>query len=150
MIFKPFARRNVKAIQKKEYMKDERNNLERLKGKNPFAVPEGYLEGLPAQIMSGLPEKPRQETAKRVSLAERVRPWLYMAAVFAGLGLFFKAIMTVLPSDGMQADPLLVKTDMPADSLDMPEETTEDEEYLEYIEAQYTNYLLAEELALSE
>lgn len=150
MIFKPFALRNVKAIQKNEYMKDERNNLERLKGKNPFSVPEGYLEGLPAQIMSGLPEKPRQETAKRVSLLERVRPWLYMAAVFAGLGLFFKALVTVLPSDGTQADPLLVKTEVPADSLDALQESEEDEEYLEYIEAQYTNYLLAEELALTE
>lgn len=131
-------------------MKDERNNLGRLKGKNPFSVPEGYLEGLPAQIMSQLPEKPRQETVTRISLMQRLRPWLYMAAVFAGLGLFFKAIVTVLPSDGTHSDSLLVKTDVPADSLDALEETEEDEEYLEYIEAQYTNYLLAEELAQSE
>lgn len=150
MIFKPFARRSVKAIQKNEYMKDDRNNLERLKGKNPFSVPKGYLEGLPAQIMSGLPEKPRQQTAKRVSLLERVRPWLYMAAVFAGLGLFFKAIVTIFPSDSTHTDALLVKTEVPADSLDALEESEEDEEYLEYIEAQYTHYLLAEELASAE
>ena len=27
-------------------MKTEQNNLDRLKGKNPFTVPEGYMEGL--------------------------------------------------------------------------------------------------------
>lgn len=151
MIFKPFARLNVKAVQKKKYMKDERNNLESLKGKNPFSVPEGYLEGLTTQIMSQLPEKPRTEQTKQISLMERVRPWLYMAAVFAGLGLFFKGIVSILPSSTEPAsNSLLVKTEISADSLNSLEGTEEDEEYLEYIETQYTNYLLAEELALSE
>lgn len=27
-------------------MKTEQNNLDRLKGKNPFTVPEGYMEGI--------------------------------------------------------------------------------------------------------
>ena len=36
-------------------MKTEQNNLDRLKGKNPFTVPEGYMEGLTANIMSQLP-----------------------------------------------------------------------------------------------
>lgn len=151
MIFKPFISASVKAVQKKKYMKDERNNLESLKGKNPFSVPEGYLEGLTTQIMSQLPEKPPMEQTKSVSLMERIRPWLYMAAVFAGLGLFFKGIVAVLPTGtDTSSHSLLVKTEVPADSLDTLEETEEDEEYLEYIEAQYTHYLLAEELALSE
>ena len=71
-------------------MKTEQNNLDRLKGKNPFTVPEGYMEGLTANIMSQLPEREPEEEVKKVSLMDRVRPWLYMAAVFAGLGLFFK------------------------------------------------------------
>ena len=81
-------------------MKKEENNLDRLKGTNPFTVPEGYMEGLTERIMSQLPEKP-EERAKRISLMDRVRPWLYMAAVFAGLGLFFKAIVGINGSDGL-------------------------------------------------
>ena len=73
-------------------MKTEQNNLDRLKGKNPFTVPEGYMEGLTANIMSQLPEREPEEEVKKVSLMDRVRPWLYMAAVFAGLGLFFKVL----------------------------------------------------------
>ena len=79
-----------KQYKKRKSMKKEENNLDRLKGTNPFTVPEGYMEGLTERIMSQLPEKP-EERAKRISLMDRVRPWLYMAAVFAGLGLFFKA-----------------------------------------------------------
>lgn len=132
-------------------MKDERNNLEHLKGKNPFSVPEGYLEGLTSHIMSSLPEQPCEKSPVRISLIERVRPWLYMAAVFAGLGLFFKGILLILPAgESASRDALLVKTEIPADSLNRVEETEEDAEYLEFIETQYTHYLLAEELGLGE
>lgn len=130
-------------------MKKAENNLDRLKGTNPFTVPEGYMEGLTERIMSQLPEKP-EERAKRISLMDRVRPWLYMAAVFAGLGLFFKAVVGINGSDGSTAsDSLLVRTEVPTTALDAIE-AEEDEEYLEYLEAQYANYLLDEELSYSE
>ena len=123
-------------------MKKEENNLDRLKGTNPFTVPEGYMEGLTERIMSQLPEK-QEERAKRISLMDRVRPWLYMAAVF-------KAIVGINGSDGSTAsDSLLVRTEVPTTALDAIE-AEEDEEYLEYLEAQYANYLLDEELSYSE
>ena len=138
-----------KQYKKRKSMKKEENNLDRLKGTNPFTVPEGYMEGLTERIMSQLPEK-QEERAKRISLMDRVRPWLYMAAVFAGLGLFFKAIVGINGSDGSTAsDSLLVRTEVPTTALDAIE-AEEDEEYLEYLEAQYANYLLDEELSYSE
>ncbi|MDD2952019.1 MAG: hypothetical protein PHC95_02480 [Parabacteroides sp.] len=130
-------------------MKKEENNLDRLKGTNPFTVPEGYMEGLTERIMSQLPEKTEEET-RRISMMDRVRPWLYMAAVFAGLGLFFKAIVGIGgPGGGTVSDSLLVRTEVPATALDIIE-AEEDEEYLEYLEAQYANYLLDEEFPYSE
>ena len=51
-------------------MKTEQNNLDRLKGKNPFTVPEGYMEGLTANIMSQLPEREPEEEVKKVSLMD--------------------------------------------------------------------------------
>lgn len=130
-------------------MKDEQSNLERLKGKQPFKLPEGYMEGLTADIMSRLPEK-THENVKRISLMDRVRPWLYMAAVFAGLGLFFKGIIGLGPQNEAAPKALVVKTGQPVDSLEALPSQEEDEDYREYIEAQYTDYLLAEELALAE
>ena len=124
-------------------MEKEQNNLDRFKGKNPFTVPDGYMEDLTANIMSQLPEKPQVE-AKKISMMDRMRPWLYMAAVFAGLGLFFKAIVGI---DGVQSktDTLLVQSNDASATISAIQEA-ENEEYLEYLEAQYTDYLLAEEL----
>lgn len=41
-------------------MKKKKNNLDRLKGTNPFTVPEGYMEGLTERIMSQLPRSRRR------------------------------------------------------------------------------------------
>ena len=129
-------------------MKTEQNNLDRLKGKNPFTVPEGYMEGLTTNIMSQLPDREPEKEAKKVSLMDRVRPWLYMAAVFAGLGLFFKVL--VGPEDKTaKTDSLLVKTEVSPNTVSALQ-AAEDEEYLEYLEDQYAGYILAEEIGETE
>lgn len=135
-------------------MKKNQTRLEQLKGQNPFSVPEGYMEGLADNIINQLPEKPRVE-AQKISMMDRVRPWLYMAAVFAGLGLFFKAIVGITDSNetGKNPDSLLVRTEVRAGIFASQSEDDyydEDTEYLEYIEAKYANYILAEEMGYSE
>ncbi len=129
-------------------MRKEDNSLERLKGINPFTVPDGYMEGFTERIMSQLPEKPA-EGREPVTLMDRIRPWLYMAAMFAGLGLFFKAIVGSDGLGGDASDSLLVRTELPAASMEAIQ-SEEDEEYLEYIETQYAQYLLDEEYPYSE
>lgn len=124
-------------------MEKEQNNLDRFKGKNPFTVPDGYMEDLTANIMSRLPEKPQVEV-KKISIMDRMRPWLYMAAVFAGLGLFFKAIVGI-DDEQSKTDTLLVQSNDASATISAIQDA-ENEEYLEYLEAQYTDYLLAEEL----
>lgn len=62
------------------------NQLEKIGNKNPFRAPEGYFEGLTGRIMSQLPERV-DDTPKTISLWERVQPWFYMAAMFAGIAL---------------------------------------------------------------
>ena len=133
-------------------MNKKENTLDRLKGKQPFRVPEGYMEGLTNRIMESLPEPPVME-AESVSLVERIRPWLYLAAVFAGMGLFFKAIIGVDSArEDTLSDTLLVRSEVPSASLEATESEAAQEEadYLEYIEERYANYLLRESLAESE
>ena len=133
-------------------MNKKENTLDRLKGKQPFRVPDGYMEGLTNRIMESLPEPPVME-AESVSLVERIRPWLYLAAVFAGMGLFFKAIMGVDSArEDTLSDTLLVRSEVPSASLEAIESEAAQEEadYLEYIEERYANYLLRESLAESE
>ena len=133
-------------------MNKKENTLDRLKGKQPFRVPDGYMEGLTNRIMESLPEPPVMEV-ESVSLVERIRPWLYLAAVFAGMGLFFKAIIGVDSArEDTLSDTLLVRSEVPSASLEAIESEAAQEEadYLEYIEERYANYLLRESLAESE
>ena len=133
-------------------MNKKENTLDRLKGKQPFRVPDGYMEGLTNRIMESLPEPPVME-AESVSLVERIRPWLYLAAVFAGMGLFFKAIIGVDSArEDTLSDTLLVRSEVASASLEAIESEAAQEEadYLEYIEERYANYLLRESLAESE
>ena len=133
-------------------MNKKETTLDRLKGKQPFRVPDGYMEGLTNRIMESLPEPPVME-AESVSLVERIRPLLYLAAVFAGMGLFFKAIIGVDSArEDTLSDTLLVRSEVPSASLEAIESEAAQEEadYLEYIEERYANYLLRESLAESE
>ncbi|MDR2470049.1 MAG: hypothetical protein LBD27_06170 [Tannerella sp.] len=110
-------------------MEAKPNKLDELKGTNPFKVPEGYLEGLAGQIMNSLPEEPQGET-RVISLYDRVRPWLYLAAVFVGLFFLLKIVVRVPDKDAPVNNSLYVQIHSGA----MPEE---DEEYLEYIENEF-------------
>lgn len=123
-------------------------NLDNLRGKQPFSVPKGYMDGLTDRIMNQIPEKrPQAEEPLVISWADRVRPWLYLAAVFAGLGIFFKTIVGVIPQTENKEDSLLVQSERPLVSPDEIEaEQEEDLEYLEYIEMKYSADLLANEL----
>ena len=123
-------------------------NLDNLRGKQPFSVPKGYMDGLTDRIMNQIPEKrPQAEEPLVISWADRVRPWLYLAAVFAGLGIFFKTIVGVMPQTENKEDSLLVQSERPLVSPDEIEaEQEEDLEYLEYIEMKYAADLLANEL----
>ena len=54
------------------------------KTKNPFKVPENYFAQLNEEIMSRLPEKEYVEP-RTVSLWDKVKPWVYLAAMFVGI-----------------------------------------------------------------
>ena len=127
-------------------MKTKLNELDDLKGKNPFKVPKGYMEGLTEQIMAGIPDVSHRET-KVVSLRDRIRPWLYLAAVFAGLLIFFKVFINPVSQDTAdQTDnaPAYLQALVSDDFLQYI--TDEDLEYLEYIENQYIDREFAEEI----
>lgn len=54
------------------------------KTKNPFKVPENYFAQFNQEIMVRLPEKEIVKP-KPVPIWDKVKPWVYMAAMFAGL-----------------------------------------------------------------
>lgn len=66
--------------------KEETDLLKRCGTENPFTVPEGYFADFTEQLMDKLPEREIQP-APKLTLWTRVKPWVYMAAMFCGLML---------------------------------------------------------------
>lgn len=81
-------------------MKEEDKLLRTVGTENPFRVPEGFFENLTSEVMNRLPEKetPAYEQ-KEPTLWDKVKPWMYMAAMFVGAAL----IIHVASSDRVPA-----------------------------------------------
>jgi hypothetical protein len=77
-------------------MRDNTLKLEEIEKKNPFKTPEGYFENLTANILSQLPQK--HEETHETSLWERMKPCVYMAAMFAGIMLMIKLFVGSPPN----------------------------------------------------
>jgi hypothetical protein len=126
-------------------MKEETQKLNHLKGENPFRVPPGYMENLSSRIMSQLPDLPHR-VPEKPTMMDQIRPWLYLAAVFVGLGLFINLLVGRGGSgQNTVADSLLVRTTISPEAL-FAIQAEEDIDYLEYIETHYVSYILAEEI----
>lgn len=71
-------------------MEEEKNILKKVDTKNPFTVPEGYFENFTQDLMSKLPEKESYLPESDPTLWQRVKPWIYMTAMFVGIMLSVK------------------------------------------------------------
>src|SRR5690554_7683831 len=65
-------------------METKFNKLKEIDKGNPFTVPENYFAQFNEEIMNRLPEK-EYVPPRQVSLWDKVKPWVYMAAMFVGL-----------------------------------------------------------------
>ena len=126
-------------------MKTKQNILEQLKDKEPFKVPEGYFDDLTNNIMQNLPEKEVEETEPvSVTMWDRLRHLLYLAAVFVGLGFFFK---TVMPKDYDEQSKQLMVEKQSEDVLNQEDSISDiDKEYMEFQEEQYLKNLISESI----
>ena len=71
-------------------MKEEDKILRTLGTENPFRVPEGYFESFTPDLMSRLPEKEKSDIYREPTTWEKIRPWIYMAAMFVGAALIIR------------------------------------------------------------
>ena len=77
-------------------MKDDKELMGKCGKERPFKVPDGYFEHFHEQLMSQLPETaPTAEPASKVTLMTRIKPWIYMAAMFAGIIFMVQGLMYV-------------------------------------------------------
>ena len=81
-------------------MRQEDKLIERF-GKDPgFRVPDGYFEELNVRIMSALPPYPEAPRSVELTKWQRVKPYVYMAAMFAGIWLMMNMFHHISTSAG--------------------------------------------------
>ena len=68
-------------------MGKEDNILRKVGTQNPFRVPENYFEDFTQELMNKLPEKEPILCLSEPTLWQRVKPWVYMTAMFCGIML---------------------------------------------------------------
>lgn len=66
-------------------MKEEKKLLEKIGRSQPWTVPDGYFDSLSGNIIDKLPEYPEKPHAQDLSTWQRLKPYVYLAAMFAGI-----------------------------------------------------------------
>lgn len=70
-------------------MKTEHNILEKVGGKTGYTVPDNYFDSVRNKIMDNLPEYQAPKPVK-ISTWQKIQPYIYMAAMFAGIWCMMK------------------------------------------------------------
>lgn len=85
-------------------MKEEKDLLKKYGNKNPFSVPEGYFEDFNERLMKQLPEK-EIINEPEIRTWDRIKPWIYMAAMFVGLMFTVRAFVGEQKSQHTEISP---------------------------------------------
>lgn len=116
-------------------MKEEDKLLKKIGTENPFRVPEGYFEGFTSDLMSRLPEKEKTDVHREPTTWEKVRPWLYMAAMFIGAALIIRvASPGETVSNGQQQQQIAAdESDIEMEYIRTAIENTMMDDYSQYV-----------------
>ncbi len=79
-------------------MKTEHNILEKVGGKTGYTVPDNYFDSVRSKIMENLPEY-QEKKPEKLSMWKKVQPYIYMAAMFAGIWCMMKMFHMMSTSD---------------------------------------------------
>lgn len=66
-------------------MSDQNEILDKIGRRDGMTVPEGYFESFATRMQAMLPDLPEAEHTPRKTFWLKVRPYVYLAAMFAGI-----------------------------------------------------------------
>ena len=73
-------------------MNEEKNILDKVNRNSGMTVPENYFADFAEKMMRQIPEKHEPVIAKPTTLWQRVRTYVYLAAMFAGIWCMVKMV----------------------------------------------------------
>lgn len=83
-------------------MKKGEDILKKINRNDGMTVPEGFFEDFAAKMEAMLPERPEAEQPRRIehrTTWQRIRPYVYMAAMFAGIWCMLKMFTMMGPGN---------------------------------------------------
>ena len=118
----------------------------KLKDKDPvncFQMPDGYFDELKSKVFYRIHSEEVREAEpvpEKRSLLDVLRPYLYLAAMFVGMALLFKALPLITPPGATNTEEAQVQ----AMSDEEPIHEISEEEFRQYLlEETQDEYLLA-------
>ena len=73
-------------------MSDKKDILDKVDRKSGMTVPENYFADFAEKMMQSLPEKEETIITKPLTRWQKVRPYIYLAAMFAGIWCMVKMV----------------------------------------------------------
>lgn len=101
-------------------MKEEDQLRHKFGTETGFRVPDGYFDHIFNEIESRLPEHPGLKTPMPISRWQRLKPYAYLAAMFAGIWCTMKMV-SMMSESGQEEVSLSNPPQMIAKAMDSPE-----------------------------
>ena len=79
-------------------METRHDILEKVGHQTGYTVPEGYFDSVRSKIMHNLPEY-QEAKPERLSTWKKIQPYIYMAAMFAGIWCMMKMFHMISATD---------------------------------------------------
>lgn len=98
-------------------MRQENKLKEKIGNKVPYKVPEGYFESFRKELVSNLPEYPAVPEQPKLSRWHKIRPYVYLAAMFAGIWCMMQVFHRVSNSEQQRQETVLASYE--PDSYDL-------------------------------
>lgn len=99
-------------------MRQEDRLKEKAGTKLPYTVPEGYFKSFKERLAENLPEYPQKPAPQKLTLWQRMRPYVYLAAMFAGIWCMMQIFHRVSTAGTDNGTPAMAVTTTQPDIYD--------------------------------
>lgn len=86
-------------------MKEDKNILDKINRNSGMTVPDNYFADFAEKMMQNLPEKQEPIITKPTTTWQRVRAYVYLAAMFAGIWCMVKMVNIMSPNTPVASAP---------------------------------------------
>lgn len=125
-------------------MKEENKIVETYGRKGPWSVPEDYFDSMRREVMSKLPEYPEVPKPQPLSTWKRLKPYVYLAAMFAGIWCMMQVFHHISGGSRLNLDNppehiALLMGDMDNEDMYMLPSSLSDSELIDEVSDSYDN-----------